>query len=155
MIPSSMEPLYYLLALAVAVLFYGYLQKQRKLRQVRLQYRHLGFLNRIQRLAVSTWDVKELLAEIAQEIRRNFDCEYAGIGLAGSRRGEMEWKTEAGTAVPMPGKQLPWEQGLRKKPGEKSQKQNNPPDSAGEGTQPNSSSQLYLPILQGKNKMGV
>lgn len=155
MIPSSVEPLYYLLVLAVAALFYGYLRKQRKLRQEQVRSRHLGFLNRIQRLAVSTWDAKELLAEIAQEIRRNFDCEYAGIGLAGSRQGEMEWKTEAGTAVPMPDKQLPWEQGLRKQPGEKGQKQNDPPESAGEGAPPNNSSQLYIPILHGKNKMGV
>ncbi len=155
MIPSSVEPLYYLLALAVAALFYGYLRKQRKLRQEQLRSRHLGFLNRIQRLAVSTWDAKELLAEIAQEIRRNFDCEYAGIGLAGPRHEEIEWKTEAGTAVPMPGKQLPWKQELRKEPGEKGQKQNDPPESVGEGAQPNSSSQLYLPIVHGEKNLGA
>ena len=155
MIPSSVEPLYYLLALAVAALFYGYLRKQRKLRQEQMRSRLLGFLNRMQRLAVSTWDTKELLAEIAREIRRDFDCEYAGIVLASSRGGGMEWKTEAGTAMPLPGKQLPWEQAWRKQPDEKGQNQGNPSESAREGAQPNSHSQLYLPILHGKNELGA
>ena len=155
MIPSSVEPLYYLLALAVAALFYGYLRKQRKLRQEQMRSRHLEFLNRMQRLAVSTWDAKKLLAEIAREIRRAFDCEYTGIVLAGSRGREMEWKTEAGTAVPLPGKPLPWEQASRKQPDEKGQNQGSASKSAREGAQPNNHSQLYLPILHGKNELGA
>ena len=158
MIPSSVGLLYCLLTLAAATLFWGYLRKRRKLLLEQSRSRHLEFLNRMQRLAVSTWNTKGLLAEMVREIRREFDCEYAGIGLVGSQQEKIEWKTDDGTAVRMSGKRLPWEQiALRPsaKAGEKGQNRSDAPEAASETMSSGSRFQLCLPILHEKTPLGA
>jgi len=62
------------------------------------QLRQLTFLHSIARIAISTRNTEDMLAEIAREIEKNFGYEHIGIGLLDYEAKLVEWKAEAGTS---------------------------------------------------------
>jgi diguanylate cyclase (GGDEF)-like protein len=80
-------------------------EEQRRLGQ-------LTFLNNITRIAISTLNADEMLAEIAREIQKNFAYDHFGVGLLDYQTKEIEIKAEAGLHAQTVGRRIPLDVGL-------------------------------------------
>jgi diguanylate cyclase (GGDEF)-like protein len=74
--------------------------------------RHISFLHAVTRIAISTLNPEEMLAEIAREIQKNFAYDYLGIGLIDYQAREVEVKAEAGLRAQALGRRFPLDSGL-------------------------------------------
>ena len=83
-----------LAAVAAALLAAGR-QKNRRLAQEQGRSLRLAFLNRIQRLGVSSLETDHLLSEIVGEIQRSFGFERVRIKLRSPGGEESQWKARA------------------------------------------------------------
>ena len=151
-----------LLFLGSCASLYGYWREQQRHQAEQQRSRRLCFLNRIQCLAVSTFDVEEMLGMVAKEIRRDFGNDYVGIGVASldpkDKDMDMEWKAEAGVASRLLGKRFPWEEGIWgrvARDGESVLLQNAELEIFREGLLDNSRSRLCLPIRHDGVTLGV
>ncbi len=68
--------------------------------------RQLAFLNNISKMAISSEDSEQMLAEIVREIQKNFQFDHIGIGILDYVTKELEIKAEAGATARSLGKRV-------------------------------------------------
>ena len=119
--------------------------------------RQLSFLNNISRVAISSEDAEQMLAEIVSEIQKTFRFDHIGIGILDYVTKDVEIKAEAGTTAQAKGKRIPLGVGILgrvARTGERALVQN-----AGEGhllgILPESHAVLCIPITYGETQLGV
>jgi diguanylate cyclase (GGDEF)-like protein len=119
--------------------------------------RHLAFLNSISKLAISSEDAEQMMADIVREIQKNFRYDHIGIGIMDYVTKDIEIKAEAGTTSQTLGRRIPVGSGVLGKvarSGVSALVQN-----AGRGqlagVLPESRAVLCLPISYGETLLGV
>jgi diguanylate cyclase (GGDEF)-like protein len=68
--------------------------------------RHLAFLNNISKMAISSEDAEQMMANIVREIQKNFRYDHIGIGIMDYATKDIEIKAEAGTASQTLGRRI-------------------------------------------------
>ena len=68
--------------------------------------RHLAFLNSISKMAISSEDAEQMMADIVREIQKNFRYDHIGIGIMDYATKEIEIKAEAGTTSQTLGRRI-------------------------------------------------
>jgi diguanylate cyclase (GGDEF)-like protein len=119
--------------------------------------RQLAFLNNISRTAISSDDPVHMLAQIANEIQRNFSFDHIGVGLLDYGTKEVEIKAEAGTTAHATGRRIPLGTGILgrvARSGERALVQNALPGNL-TGILPDSRAVLCIPITYGESLIGV
>ena len=119
--------------------------------------RQLAFLNNISRTAISSDDPVHMLAQIANEIQRNFSFDHIGVGLLDYGTKEVEIKAEAGTSAHATGRRIPLGTGILgrvARSGERALVQNALPGNL-TGILPDSRAVLCIPITYGESLIGV
>ena len=119
--------------------------------------RQLAFLNNISRTAISSEDPVHMLAQIANEIQKNFSFDHIGIGLLDYGTKEVEIKAEAGTTAHATGQRIPLGTGILgrvARSGERALVQNALPGNL-TGILPDSRAVLCIPITYGETLLGV
>ena len=119
--------------------------------------RQLAFLNNVSRTAISSEDPVHMLAQIANEIQKNFSFDHIGIGLLDYGTKEVEIKAEAGTTAHATGKRIPLGTGILgrvARSGERALVQNALPGNL-TGILPDSRAVLCIPITYGETLLGV
>jgi diguanylate cyclase (GGDEF)-like protein len=119
--------------------------------------RHLAFLNSISKMAISSEDAEQMMADIVREIQKNFRYDHIGIGIMDYATKDIEIKAEAGTTTQTLGRRIPVGSGVLGKvarTGVSALVQN-----AGSGqlagVLPESRAVLCLPISYGESLLGV
>jgi len=119
--------------------------------------RHLAFLNNISKMAISSEDAEQMMANIVREIQKNFRYDHIGIGIMDYATKDIEIKAEAGTASQTLGRRIAVGSGVLGKvarTGVSALVQN-----AGRGqlagVLPESRAVLCLPIAYGETLLGV
>ena len=69
--------------------------------------RHLAFLNNISKMAISSEDAEQMMANMVREIQKNFRYDHIGIGIMDYATKEIEIKAEAGTTSQSLGRRIP------------------------------------------------
>jgi len=119
--------------------------------------RQLAFLNNVSRTAISSDDPVHMLAQIADEIQKNFSFDHIGIGLLDYGTKEVEIKAEAGATAHATGKRIALGNGILgrvARTGERALVQNALPGNL-HGILPDSRAVLCIPITYGENLLGV
>src|SRR6201997_4384154 len=75
----------------------GGLENERVFSVVHRRARHLAFLNNISKMAISSEDAEQMMADIVREIQKNFRYDHIGIGIMDYATKDIEIKAEAGT----------------------------------------------------------
>jgi diguanylate cyclase (GGDEF)-like protein len=119
--------------------------------------RHLGFLNNISKMAISSEDAEQMMVDIVREIQKNFRYDHIGIGIMDYATKEIEIKAEAGTTSQTLGRRIAVGNGVLGKvarTGVSALVQN---AGAGQlaGVLPESRAVLCLPISYGESLLGV
>jgi len=119
--------------------------------------RHLSFLNTISKMAISSEDAEQMMADIVREIQNNFHYDHIGIGIMDYATKDIEIKAEAGTTSQTLGRRIAVGMGVLGKvarTGVSALVQN-----AGSGqlagVLPESRAVLCLPISYGESLLGV
>ncbi len=119
--------------------------------------RHLAFLNSISKMAISSEDAEQMMADIVREIQKNFRYDHIGIGIMDYATKDIEIKAEAGTTSQTLGRRIAVGSGVLGKvarTGVSALVQN-----AGSGqlagVLPESRAVLCLPISYGETLLGV
>jgi diguanylate cyclase (GGDEF)-like protein len=119
--------------------------------------RHLAFLNNISKMAISSEDAEQMMANIVREIQKNFRYDHIGIGIMDYATKDIEIKAEAGAASQTLGRRIAVGSGVLGKvarTGVSALVQN-----AGSGqlagVLPESRAVLCLPISYGETLLGV
>src|SRR5258708_25702813 len=68
--------------------------------------RHLAFLNSISKMAISSEDAEQMMADIVREIQKNFHYDHIGIGIMDYATKDIEIKAEAGATSQTLGRRL-------------------------------------------------
>ena len=68
--------------------------------------RHLAFLNTISKMAISSEDAEQMMADIVREIQKNFHYDHIGIGIMDYATKDIEIKAEAGAASQTLGRRI-------------------------------------------------
>ena len=68
--------------------------------------RHLAFLNNISKMAISSEDAEQMMADIVREIQKNFRYDHIGIGIMDHVTKDIEIKAEAGTTSQALGRRI-------------------------------------------------
>src|SRR6202453_1873541 len=68
--------------------------------------RHLAFLNTISKMAISSEDAAQMMADIVREIQKNFRYDHIGIGIMDYATKDIEIKAEAGTTSQTLGRRI-------------------------------------------------
>ncbi len=119
--------------------------------------RHLAFLNNISKLAISSEDAEQMMANIVREIQKNFRYDHIGIGIMDYATKDIEIKAEAGTASQTLGRRIALGSGVLGKvarTGVSALVQNAGPGQL-PGVLPESRAVLCLPISYGESLLGV
>jgi diguanylate cyclase (GGDEF)-like protein len=119
--------------------------------------RHLSFLNTISKLAISSEDAEQMMADIVREIQKNFHYDHIGIGIMDYATKDIEIKAEAGTTSQSLGRRIPVGSGVLGKvarTGVSALVQNAGPGQLA-GVLPESRAVLCLPISYGETLLGV
>src|SRR5271156_3488187 len=119
--------------------------------------RHLAFLNNISKLAISSEDAEQMMANIVREIQKNFRYDHIGIGIMDYATKDIEIKAEAGTASQTLGRRIAVGNGVLGKvarTGVSALVQNAGPGQLA-GVLPESRAVLCLPISYGEGLLGV
>jgi diguanylate cyclase (GGDEF)-like protein len=119
--------------------------------------RHLAFLNNISKMAISSEDAEQMMADIVRAIQRNFRYDHIGIGIMDYATKDIEIKAEAGTTSQALGRRIPVGTGIVgrvARTGESAMVQN-----TGTGQIPGvlaeSRAVLCLPVSFGETLLGV
>ncbi len=80
--------------------------------EAQLRAQHMAVLNHISTRAISSQNAEEMLPEIVNEIQRNFQFEYIGIGILDYTAKDLEIKAEAGENGNLAGSRIPLGEGL-------------------------------------------
>ncbi len=119
--------------------------------------RHLAFLNNISKMAISSEDAEQMMADIVREIQKNFHYDHIGIGLMDYATKDIEIKAEAGTTSQTLGRRIAVGSGVLGKvarTGVSALVQNAGPGQLA-GVLPESRAVLCLPITYGETLLGV
>ncbi|MFY9906741.1 MAG: diguanylate cyclase [Terriglobales bacterium] len=119
--------------------------------------RHLAFLNTISKMAISSEDAAQMMADIVREIQKNFRYDHIGIGIMDYATKDIEIKAEAGTTSQTLGRRIPVGSGVLGKvarTGVSALVQNAGPGQLA-GVLPESRAVLCLPISYGETLLGV
>jgi diguanylate cyclase (GGDEF)-like protein len=119
--------------------------------------RHLAFLNNISKMAISSEDAEQMMADIVREIQKNFHYDHIGIGLMDYATKDIEIKAEAGTTSQTLGRRIAVGSGVLGKvarTGVSALVQNAGPGQLA-GVLPESRAVLCLPISYGETLLGV
>ncbi len=119
--------------------------------------RHLGFLNNISKMAISSEDAEQMMADIVREIQKNFHYDHIGIGIMDYATKDIEIKAEAGTTSQTLGRRIAVGSGVLGKvarTGVSALVQNAGPGQLA-GVLPESRAVLCLPISYGETLLGV
>ncbi len=119
--------------------------------------RHLAFLNNISKVAISSEDAEQMMANIVREIQKNFHYDHIGIGIMDYATKDIEIKAEAGTASQTLGRRIAVGSGVLGKvarTGVSALVQNAGPGQLA-GVLPESRAVLCLPITYGESLLGV
>jgi diguanylate cyclase (GGDEF)-like protein len=119
--------------------------------------RHLAFLNSISKMAISSEDAEQMMADIVREIQKNFRYDHIGIGIMDYATKDIEIKAEAGTTSQTLGRRIPVGSGVLGKvarTGVSALVQNAGPGQLA-GVLPESRAVLCLPISYGETLLGV
>ena len=69
--------------------------------------RYFAFLNKISKMAISSQDAEQMLAQIARELQQNFPFEHIGVGILDYNSKEIVIKAEASHGAKALGKRIP------------------------------------------------
>src|ERR1035441_515258 len=119
--------------------------------------RHLAFLNSVSKMAISSDDAEQMMADIVREIQKNFRYDHIGIGIMDYATKEIEIKAEAGTTSQTLGRRIAVGSGVLGKAartGVSALVQNAGPGQLA-GVLPESRAVLCLPISYGETLLGV
>ncbi len=119
--------------------------------------RHLAFLNTISKMAISSEDAEQMMADIVREIQKNFRYDHIGIGIMDYATKDIEIKAEAGTTSQTLGRRISVGSGVLGKvarTGVSALVQNAGPGQLA-GVLPESRAVLCLPISYGETLLGV
>src|SRR6266446_570390 len=119
--------------------------------------RHLAFLNSISKMAISSEDAEQMMADIVREIQKNFRYDHIGIGIMDYATKDIEIKAEAGTTSQTLGRRIAVGSGVLGKvarTGVSALVQNAGPGQLA-GVLPESRAVLCLPISYGETLLGV
>jgi diguanylate cyclase (GGDEF)-like protein len=119
--------------------------------------RHLAFLNNISKVAISSEDAEQMMANIVREIQKNFRYDHIGIGIMDYATKDIEIKAEAGSASQTLGRRIAVGSGVLGKvarTGVSALVQNAGPGQLA-GVLPESRAVLCLPITYGESLLGV
>jgi diguanylate cyclase (GGDEF)-like protein len=119
--------------------------------------RHLAFLNTISKMAISSEDAEQMMADIVREIQKNFRYDHIGIGIMDYATKDIEIKAEAGTTSQTLGRRIAVGSGVLGKvarSGVSALVQNAGPAQLA-GVLPESRAVLCLPISYGETLLGV
>src|ERR1700720_3085041 len=119
--------------------------------------RHLAFLNSISKMAISSEDAEQMMADIVREIQKNFHYDHIGIGIMDYATKDIEIKAEAGTTSQTLGRRIAVGTGVLGKvarTGVSALVQNAGPGQL-PGVLPESRAVLCLPISYGETLLGV
>jgi len=119
--------------------------------------RHLSFLNSISKMAISSEDAEQMMADIVREIQKNFRYDHIGIGIMDYATKDIEIKAEAGTTSQTLGRRIAVGSGVLGKvarTGVSALVQNAGPGQLA-GVLPESRAVLCLPISYGETLLGV
>ncbi len=119
--------------------------------------RHLEFLNKISRTAISSDDPVHMLMQIAGEIQNNFSFDHIGIGLLDYGTKEIEIKAEAGLTAHARGKRISLGAGILgrvARSGERVLVESAPEGQLG-GILADARAVLCIPINYGESLLGV
>jgi diguanylate cyclase (GGDEF)-like protein len=119
--------------------------------------RHLAFLNSISKMAISSEDAEQMMADIVREIQKNFRYDHIGIGIMDYAAKDIEIKAEAGSTSQTLGRRIAVGSGVLGKvarTGVSALVQNAGPGHLA-GVLPESQAVLCLPIRYGESLLGV
>src|SRR6266446_5659576 len=119
--------------------------------------RHLAFLNSISKMAISSEDAEQMMADIVREIQKNFRYDHIGIGIMDYATKDIEIKAEAGMTSQALGRRVAVGSGVLGKvarTGVSALVQNAGPGQLA-GVLPESRAVLCLPISYGETLLGV
>ncbi len=119
--------------------------------------RHLAFLNSVSKMAISSEDAEQMMADIVREIQKNFRYDHIGIGIMDYATKDIEIKAEAGTTSQTLGRRISVGSGVLGKvarTGASALVQNAGPGQLA-GVLPESRAVLCLPISYGETLLGV
>src|SRR5712692_2913504 len=119
--------------------------------------RHLAFLNSISKMAISSEDAEQMMADIVREIQKNFRYDHIGIGIMDYATKDIEIKAEAGMTSEALGRRIAVGSGVLGKvarTGVSALVQNAGPGQLA-GVLPESRAVLCLPISYGETLLGV
>src|SRR5271156_890965 len=119
--------------------------------------KHLSFLNNISKMAISSEDAAQMMADIVREIQKNFLYDHIGIGIMDYATKDIEIRAEAGTTSRSIGRRIPVGSGVLGKvarTGVSALVQNAGPGQLA-GVLPESRAGLCLPISYGETLLGV
>jgi diguanylate cyclase (GGDEF)-like protein len=119
--------------------------------------RHLAFLNNISKMAISSEDAEQMMADIVREIQKSFHYDHIGIGILDRVTRDIEIKAEAGTTSLALGRRIPVGTGVVGKVARTGDSALVQSAGAGQlaGVLPESRAVLCLPISYGENLLGV
>ncbi|MGA2966092.1 MAG: diguanylate cyclase [Terriglobales bacterium] len=119
--------------------------------------RHLAFLNSISKMAISSEDAEQMMADIVREIQKNFHYDHIGIGIMDYATKDLEIKAEAGRTSQTLGRRIAVGSGVLGKvarTGVSALVQNAGPGQLA-GVLPESRAVLCLPISYAETLLGV
>jgi diguanylate cyclase (GGDEF)-like protein len=119
--------------------------------------RHLAFLNNISKMAISSENAEQMMANIVREIQKNFRYDHIGIGIMDYATKDIEIKAEAGTTSQTLGRRIALGSGVLGKvarTGASALVQNAGPGQLA-GVLSESRAVLCLPISYGETLLGV
>ncbi|MBZ5566966.1 MAG: diguanylate cyclase [Acidobacteriia bacterium] len=132
------------------------IENARLFKEQQRRSRYLAFLNNVSKMAISSQDAAQMLAEIVAEIQQNFDFDHIGIGMLDYVTKEIEIKAEAGATVSGVGKRVPLGSGLLARCARSNEMvlvQDG--DSKLASILPDARSVLCLPLTYGESLLGV
>ncbi len=133
------------------------IENARLFTQEQRRARHLAFLNGISKMAISSEDAGQMMADIVREIQKNFHYDHIGIGIMDYATKDIEIKAEAGATSQTLGRRIAVGSGVLGKvarTGVNALVQNAGPGQL-EGVLPESRAVLCLPISYGGTLLGV
>jgi diguanylate cyclase (GGDEF)-like protein len=119
--------------------------------------KQLNFLNNISKMAISSEDAEQMLADIVAEIQKTFQYDHIGIGILDYVTKEIEIKAEAGATAHARGKRIPLGVGIVGRVARSNERAlvHNSGEGQMVGVLPDSRTVLCIPITYGESLLGV
>jgi diguanylate cyclase (GGDEF)-like protein len=119
--------------------------------------KQLNFLNNISKMAISSEDAEQMMADIVAEIQKTFQFDHIGIGILDYVTKEIEIKAEAGATAHALGKRIPLGAGVVGRVARSNERAivNSAGDGHVVGVLPDSRTILCIPITYGESLLGV